>query len=148
MGTSGFRSHLARVRYALRLAFTEDHPPQLIAVSFAIGVFVTTLPTGGIGIPVLAWVGYRFDWANRLALFAAVVVLNPLVKGGVYVLSVVIGIQLVGPLPDGTDLELGWDVGAGVLVRLLVGNAVLAVGLAVVGYFVAYRTAHTVHQRR
>lgn len=148
MGISGLTNHLSRARYALRLAFTEDHPPKFIAVSFAIGVFVTTLPTFGIGIPLLAWIGYRFEWANRLALFAAVVILNPLVKSGVYVLSLLIGVQLLGPLPGNTPIELEVDVGASVLVRLLVGNAVLAIAFTIVGYLVAYRTAHAVRLRR
>ena len=117
-------------------------------MSFAIGVLVTTLPSFGAGIPVLAWIGYRFDWANRLALFAAVVVLNPVVKGGVYVLSLLVGIQLLGPLPDDVPVELGWDAGAEVVLRLLVGNAVLAVCFAIVGYALAYWMAHALENRR
>lgn len=148
MGTSRFASHLERVRNALRLAFSEDHPPHLIAVSFALGTFVTTLPTFGAGIPVLAWIGYRFTWANNLAFFAAVATLNPLVKGGVYVVSFFIGVQLLGPVPGITSVDIGVDAGTEVLVRLLVGNVILAIGFALVAYVVAYRTVHAVRQRR
>lgn len=65
---------MERARVALRVAFSENHPPHLIAVNFAFGMFVTTLPNLGAVVPVLAWIGYRFDWASRLAFFAAVVI--------------------------------------------------------------------------
>lgn len=146
MDTSRFEGHVERVRDALRLAFSEDHPPHLIALSFAIGIFVTTLPTLGAGIPVLAWIGHRFAWANKLAFFAAVAILNPLVKTGVYVASFFVGVQLFGPVPGASRADIGVDAGAEVLVRLLAGNAILAIGFAVVGYLVAYRTSRAVRQ--
>ncbi|MFU8867888.1 DUF2062 domain-containing protein [Natronococcus sp.] len=137
-----------RVRSAFRVAFSEDHPPQWIAGSFALGIFVTALPTLGAGLPVLAWASHRFVWANKGAFVAAVATLNPLVKGGVYAVSMLIGIQLLGPVPGPTHVDIGLDAGTDVLVRLLVGNVVLALGLTVVGYAVAYRTAHAVRRSR
>ncbi|MDG5821225.1 DUF2062 domain-containing protein [Natronococcus sp. A-GB7] len=137
-----------RVRSAFRVAFTEDHPPQWVASSFAFGIFVTALPTLGAGLPVLAWASHRFVWANKVAFVAAVAVLNPLVKGGVYAGSLLIGIQLLGPVPGPGHVEIGLDAGTDVLVRLLVGNVILALGLTVVGYAVAYRTAHAVGRKR
>lgn len=139
--------YFARVREALRLAFAEDHPPHLVATSFAVGLFVTTLPSLGAGVLVLAWVGYRFEWASNLAFFAAVAILNPLAKGGVYLASFVVGTRLLGPVPGATRVDVGLDAGVEVLVRLLVGNAVLAVCLALVGYVVAYRTARAARRR-
>jgi uncharacterized protein (DUF2062 family) len=133
---AGYRT---RVRAKLRAAFAEDHPPHLIAVSFAVGVFVTALPSLGTGLFVLAWVGYQFAWANRLALLAAVAVLNPLAKSSVYAASFLTGTVLLGPIPGVSRADLGLDAGIDVLVRLLVGNAVVAVVLAVVGYVVAHR---------
>lgn len=148
MATSRVAGHVERVRGALRAAFAEDHPPRLIAASFAFGMFLTALPNLGAVVPVFAWIGYRFEWASRLALSAAVLILNPLTKGGVYVVSFLVGVQLLGPIPGITRADVGFDAGTDVLVRLLVGNVVLAVGFAVVSYVVAYRTARTVRQRR
>lgn len=148
MGTGRLTGHLRRVRNTLRLAFAEDHPPRLIAASFALGLFVTTLPTLGAGIPVLAWIGYRFEWANRLALFSAVVVLNPLAKAGVYVASFVVGVRLLGPVEGVTHLDVGLDAGADVLVRLLVGNVLLAVVFTVAGYVLVYKVTRSVHRRK
>lgn len=148
MGTSRVAGHVERVRGALRVAFAEDHPPQCIAASFAFGMFLTTLPNLGAVIPVFAWIGYRFEWASRLAFFAAVAILNPLTKGAVYVASFLVGVRLLGPIPGITRADIGLDAGADVLARLLVGNVILAAGLTVVSYVVAYRAARTVRQRR
>ncbi|MFC4438644.1 MULTISPECIES: DUF2062 domain-containing protein [Natrialbaceae] len=148
MDTSRFRSPLTRVRDALRAAFAEDHPPRFIAGSFALGIFVTTLPTLGAGLPVLAWAGHRFEWANKSAFVAAIAVLNPVVKGGVYVASFLIGTHLLGPIPGISHHDIAIDAGADVLVRLLVGNVLLAIGFTVVGYVVASRTAHAVRRHR
>jgi len=75
----------------------EDHPPHHVAVSFAIGIFVTALPSLGTGLVVLAWVGYQFAWANKVALGAAIAVLNPLAKSSFYAASFVTGTALLGP---------------------------------------------------
>ncbi|ELY55456.1 hypothetical protein C491_17122 [Natronococcus amylolyticus DSM 10524] len=148
MNSSWVTRPVLRVRSAFRVAFTEDHPPQWIASSFALGIFVTALPTLGTGLPVLAWASHRFVWANKIAFVAAVAVLNPLVKSGVYAGSLLIGIQLLGPVSGSSNVDIGLDAGADVLVRLLVGNVILAVALMIVGYAVAYRTAHAVRRRR
>jgi hypothetical protein len=135
--------YVARVRDALRLAFAEDHPPHLVATSFAVGLFVLTLPSLGAGVLLLAWIGYRFEWIHNFAFVAAGAVLNPLVKGGVYLASFAVGVWLLGPVPGATRADIGVDAGVEVLVRLFAGNAVLAVGFALLGYVVAYRTART-----
>lgn len=148
MVTSRVAGRVERIRSALRVAFAEDHPPGLIAASFASGIFLTTLPNLGAVVPLFAWVGYRFEWASRLALSAAVLILNPLTKGGVYVVSFLVGSRVLGPIPGVSRTDIGFDAGAAVLVRLLVGNVILAVGFAAVSYVVAYRTATAVHRRR
>lgn len=136
-----------RARGALRTAFSEDHPPKQIAASFAVGVFVTALPTLGTGVIVLGWIGYRFEWANRLALVASVAILNPMAKGAVYVASYATGVALLGPVPGATRADIGLDAGVEVVVRLLVGNAVLAAAFAVVGYVFALRAVHAYRRR-
>ncbi|WP_123537927.1 DUF2062 domain-containing protein [Halosimplex salinum] len=148
MGTSRVAGHVERVRGSLRVAFSEDHPPRLVAVCFAVGIFLTALPNLGAVVPVFTWVGYRFQWASRLALLAAVVLLNPLTKGGVYVASFFVGVRVLGPIPGVTRADVGLHAGVDVLARLLLGNVILASGFAVVSYVVAYRTARRVRQRR
>lgn len=146
------------VRARLRATFMQDHPPHLIGVSFAIGVFVTTLPTLGTGVLALAGLAYRYSWANRLALFAAVVILNPVVKGGVHAMSIALGTLLLGPVPElagpersvngGAFSSISATIGRELLARLLVGNVVLAFTFALAGYVLAFHGATTVGRYR
>ena len=125
------------IRARLRAAFSVTHPPHLTGVSFALGLFVLALPNLGVGLVVLAAIGYHFHWANPLALSAAAIVLNPLVKGGVFVASFVLGSMVLGSVPGVSDGDVSLFAGVHVVVRLLVGNLIIAVVLAVVGYFLA-----------
>lgn len=149
MATSQPASYVERVRGALQLAVSEDHHPHQIALSFAFGLVLTTLPNLGVSILALIWVGRRFSWTSKLAFVAAITVMNPIVKGAVYTVSILLGIKLLGPIPGVSSIskiDIGLDAGTGVLSRLLLGNVLLAVGLALVGYVVVYLTAHEVRQ--
>jgi uncharacterized protein (DUF2062 family) len=149
MAWGWIRGYVGAVRTQLRAAFAQDHPPRFIGASFAISVFVTTLPTLGTGVLVLVAIGYRYAWANRLALSAAVVVLNPVVKAGVYAASFAVGTFLLGPIPVGpADFERALAEGGRILVRVLIGNAVLAVVFALVGYVFAFYGARSIRRYR
>jgi len=138
------------VRVELRKSFVERHTPEEIAGSFAVGTFVTALPTLGTGLAVLAAIAYVSEKVNRIALFAAVLVFNPAVKSGVYAASFTVGVSILGPV-EGVSLEgiSPATAGPSALARLLLGNLLLAVALTVPSYFavrrfaVAYRTDRT-----
>ncbi|WP_436902764.1 DUF2062 domain-containing protein [Halovenus halobia] len=141
MELTRFGGHLQRMQRRLRGALAEDHPPRVVARYFAAGIFLTTLPSFGLILPVLTWVGARFDRANRLSLLAAMAIMNPLAKGTVYVGSFLLGVQLLGPVAGSSAAEIGFDAGRVVITRLLVGNLVLAVVFGAVAYLLAYQTA-------
>jgi len=147
MRSSRLGGQLSRLQARLRAAFAEDHPPRAIARYFAAGIFLTTLPSLGLVIPVLAWIGARFERADRLALLAAMTIMNPLAKGTVYIAGFLLGVQLLGPVAGAGQADIGLDAGRAVLTRLLVGNLVLAAVFAAVAYLFAFRTA-TVYRRR
>lgn len=142
VGQSRLVAYRERVQNALRAAFDRDHPRQFTAASFAFGLFVIALPNLGLGIGVLAAIGYRCEWADPVALGAAVVVLNPLVKGLVYVASFAVGTMLLGPV-SGASGRVGLDAGPAVLARLLLGNLVVALLVATAGYAVAVHAVDT-----
>lgn len=129
--------HGRRIQTRLREAFRRDHPPEQTAASFAVGLFLTALPNLGASVVVLGVIGRRIERANSLALFGAVAVMNPLAKGTVYVLSFLLGAVILGPVPGVTTADIGLSAGRDVLVRLLLGNAVLAVAFAAIGYGIA-----------
>jgi uncharacterized protein len=141
-----------RVRRELTSAFQEEHTPHELGTSFSIAVFVTAMPTGGLGIPLLAGLAAWRPWVNKPAMIAAVALLNPLVKPAVYVASY----QLGGAVLSTRDLESddpfttsgAITETAGIAIRqLLVGNLLLAASLSVFGYALIVRLTK-VHRRQ
>lgn len=137
-----------RFQARLRRAFMQEHPPHQTALSLSLGLFLMALPNLGVSVLLLGAIGYRYERINRLALLAAVMVLNPLAKGTVYILSFGIGSAILGPIPGVSASDVSLSAGADVLTRLLVGNVLFAAGLAAVGYGMALYGVHTVKGRR
>ena len=137
-----------RVRDAIEASFDDDQPPEQIAGSFAIGVFLTTLPTLGGNLVLMVILASRVAWINTVALFSSGIVINPLVKWGIYAVSIPLGISLLGPIDGGVALELSLSGNRPLLIRLVVGTALLAVVATAISYglvrrmVVAYRRRH------
>lgn len=137
-----------RVKERLVTAFVEKHTPQEVAFSFSLGVFITALPTLGTGVLAFFVLAFLFERLSKIALFASVVILNPAVKWGVYGTSYSLGRLLLGPVPgvsfESVSLSLGFDV----LVRLWLGNLILATVFAVIAYFAGLRIVLEFRQRK
>lgn len=148
MGTGRARGRalLARLRREIDASLEEDHTPRQVAASFALGVFITALPTLGLGLILFVVVAALVASVSKIALFASVLVLNPVVKWGVYAASFWLGSYLLGPVPGVGLSGVSLDAGPAVVHRLLLGNLVIAVVLTVVAYVGAYRL--TVGYRR
>ncbi len=129
-----------RIRSEIYSSFTEESTPRQVAGSFAIGTFITMMPTLGAGVLVFFVLIYLFDWINKIALFASVLVFNPVVKWGVYAASFALGFALLGPVEgfgvgDVPSLGEGNDI----IIRLLVGNTLLAIIATILAYIFSYR---------
>ncbi len=132
--------YTTRVRAEIYRSFTEEYTSREVAGSFALGTFITMLPTLGVGVLVFFILSYLFDWINKIALFASVLVFNPVVKWGVYAASFTLGFALLGPVDGfGVGDTPSLQEGNAILIRLLVGNTILAIIAAVFAYIVAYR---------
>lgn len=140
------RRLLARVRREIHDALRETHTPRQVAASFALGVFITALPTLGTGVLLFFAIAYLISSVSRIALFASVIVLNPVVKWGVYGGSFWLGSELLGPVSGISVTQISLAAGPQIVERLVVGNLILAVLFTVVAYFVGYR--FTVEYRR
>lgn len=140
-------AYVGRVTSALEDAFAEDHPPNDVAASFAIGVFITSLPTLGTGLLMFVALAALFDRISKLALLASVVVLNPVVKWGVYAVSFWLGVRFLGPVPGATPSDISFSAGPEIVLRLLVGNLILSVIFTVVGYLLALRLVRSIRKR-
>lgn len=135
-----FRRYSNRVRAELHNSFTQEYTPREIAGSFALGTFITMLPTFGTGVLVFFVLLYLFERLNKIALFASVLVFNPVVKWGVYAASFALGFLLLGPVEGfGVGDTPSFTDGSEIIVRLLVGNTILAVIAMVLAYIGAYR---------
>lgn len=130
------RTYVDRARKELRRSFTEEYTANQIAGSFALGTFITMLPTWGTGLLVFFVLAYLFSWINRVALFASVIVFNPVVKWGVYAASIALGFFLLGPVDPTTDPSAA--TAQALVIRLLVGNIILAIIATVISYIVVY----------
>jgi uncharacterized protein (DUF2062 family) len=136
-----------RIRSELEQVVAEETPSNDIAASFAVGSFVTMLPTLGTGVAVIAAIGAVSSRMNTPAMFSSVVVFNPFVKWGVYAGSFSLGSFLLGPIPGVTTAELSLSAGPDVLTRLLLGNFLLAVVAAGCGYWAVARFVRSYHRR-
>jgi uncharacterized protein (DUF2062 family) len=133
------RSSLGRAKTLLWRAFSEDHTTEEVAQSFSLGVFITMLPTLGTGFIAFVVLASFVDRLSKLALVASAVVFNPVVKWGVYGLSVGLGFFLLGPVEGVSMSEVSLAAAPEVVIRLVVGNTILAIVAAVPSYFVAHR---------
>ena len=133
--------YVERIREELRKTFAEEHTPRELAGSFSIGAFITMLPTLGGGLLAFVVIAFLFDRVSKIALFASVVVFNPVVKWGVYVASFTLGVLLLGPV-EGVGLgDVSLSAGPEIVARLVVGNLILAVIATVISYVAVYRLA-------
>jgi uncharacterized protein (DUF2062 family) len=144
---ASLRTVATELRLELEAALEGEYTPRQVAGSFALGVFITALPTLGVGVLAFLVIVWLFASVSKLALFASMIVLNPAVKWGVYGASFWLGSALLGPVGGIGPAAVSLSAAPEVVLRLLVGNLILAVILTVVGYAVAYRLT-AAYQRR
>ena len=135
-----------RVRRELTAAFREEHTPHQVAISFAIGIFVTSLPTGGVGIGLFFVFASLWSWISKPAIFASVAVLNPFVKPVVYVSSFQLGGLVLGTSPF-HSATVSTEAAREAVQQLLVGNVIIGVALSGLGYLLMFHLTRA-HRRR
>ena len=140
---------LTEVKDRLITAFVEKHSSHEVAFSFSLGVFITALPSLGTGLIVFVILGFLFDRISKIALFASVVVLNPVVKWGVYAASYSLGRFILGPAPgvSFTTADISLSAGPDILARLWLGNLILATLFSIIGYALALRIVNEFRRR-
>ncbi len=141
------RTLLDRARAELHRSFTEEHTSEETAGSFSLGVFITMLPTLGTGLIAFVVLAWAFDRVNRIAMFASVIVFNPVVKWGVYGTSFALGTAILGPVPGVTPASVSLSAGPAIVARLVLGNVILALVAAAVSYVAAHRVV-VAYERR
>ena len=142
------RRVVTEVHDEVREALGKQHTPKQVAYSFALGVFITALPTLGTGVLAFFVIAYLFESISKVSLFASVIVLNPIVKWGVYGTSFWVGSSILGPVEGVTPADVSLSAAPDIVARLLVGNLLLAVVFTAVAYVGAYRLTVEYRRRR
>lgn len=119
--------------------------PQTVAGSFAVGTFVSILPTPGLNIALLALLGARFKGLNKAAMLAAVGVWNTLVVAPLYALSFQIGEWLFGLTPVTLGTAPLPQALLSISKSFLVGNVIIAAAITAVSYILV-KTAVQLYQ--
>lgn len=111
------------------------HSPKAIAAGFAIGTFIGILPTPGLNILIGLLVVFLLPRISKIALFAAIILWNPIVSAPSYWLSYKIGAYLFAGAPVVKyNIEiLNWAYEFSR--RFLVGNVIVATTFSVISYF-------------
>ena len=141
MNHDRFDRYVERIRAKLHSAFAEEHTPKEVAGSFALGTFITMLPTLGTGLLLFVVIVAVSEQVSKLAMFASVLVFNPIMKWGVYVASFALGTFLLGPVEGVSMADISLGAGPEIVARLLLGNLILAIVAAVVSFPVVHRLA-------
>ena len=129
----GIRQHFHEV-------MKEHTSPHSIAMGFAIGTLINTLPTPGFNILLGVIAILLYKTINKISVFRAMAILTPFTPL-VYVLSYRIGSYLFGSFPE-MEYSLG-IIGQlfNLTGRFLAGNVILAVSLSVLSYFAVRKIA-------
>jgi len=130
-----FRKYKEKLKHHFHEVMKEQTSSHSIAMSFAIGTFISILPTPGFNILIALLVALTYERVNKLSLFFALAFWNPITLIPMYALSLKIGNILFGPLPvveyDIAFLDQIFNFSR----RFLIGNVILAGFTALVSYF-------------
>lgn len=106
--------------------------PKSIALAFAIGTFISVLPTPGLNIPLATLLASSFKQLNRAGLLAAVAVWNALVVAPIYALSHKVGSFVAPSLPALQNQPEN----ASFFIGFLVGNILLTIVITGLSYII------------
>ena len=138
---------LAQLTAQAKALFQADVSPAKLAQGFALGTFISILPTPGLNILLATALLGLFKELNRMALFTALTVWNTLVVAPLYALSGKLGALLfTTKLLQGIGIFIDAYLSPKVA-HFIVGNVTLAVMITAVSYLLV-QTAVSLHQQR
>lgn len=145
------RSRLYRIyRYAYLTFVRKNKSPERVGRGAGLGIFIAVFPTFYFG-PVLAVAAAGLLGANRAAALAGMLITGP-VMAFIWTICVVVGNWLVRPERRiGRALIEQHDTQAVLerfLTTFLLGNVVVGLGLALVGYAVVWWLGQRHYQRK
>lgn len=119
-----------------------------IALGFAIGTFISIIPTPGFNILLGLLVVLIYEKVNKFSLFGAMAFWNPLTLAPIYLLSYEIGNFLFGSLPVVKYNIVLLDQIYNFSRRFLVGNFILAIIISALSYYIVKKVVYLYKKRR
>lgn len=137
-----YRGLRLKISAELKKAFDEDHTPREIGLSFAFGIFLTVIPTLGLGLLVFLALIRLTDRVSRLALMSTVIIVNPFVKPVFHLASLSIGSIITGKTISGNTDPYS------LLVMLYTGSFVIAVISALLSYILVVKAVEKYREKQ
>ena len=140
-----------RIKKAIKDHFIEiihlQISPHSIASGFALGTFISVLPTPGFNIILGIIVTLIFSRINKFSLFGAILLWNPFTAAFIYPTSYAIGNNIFGTLPA-VDYQLTFfDYLLRFSRRFIVGNLILASSTALASYGITRLAAEIIQHK-
>jgi uncharacterized protein len=143
-----FKRYYEKVKNHFLEVLKVKTSPHEIALGFAVGTFVSVLPTPGLSILLAFLITLIFPKLSKLSLVGALIVWNPLVSSPLYYLSYRIGAWIIGGEPVIRFDVVFWDHVYNLTRRYLVGGTIVAFFSAIASYFVVRILAKIYYSRK
>ena len=142
------RKYYDKVKAHLLEVLRVKTSPHSIGLGFAIGTFVSVLPTPGLSVLLGFLITLAFPKVSKISLAAALIIWNPLVSLPLSFLSYRVGAWIIGGEPvvrfDVVFLNHAYNLTR----RYLVGGAVVAFFSSIVSYFVVRVLANLYYSKK
>lgn len=135
-----------RVKRYLKEVMSESTSDHDIALSLAIGSFITITPHPGLSIIFLLIVAFVYKKANKLALFGSMIIWNPLTVAPIYFAGYQIGEEIIGSTPQILFQSSWLNSSYYFFIKLFSGVVILAFFIAILMYFLT--RAYIIFYRR
>jgi len=131
-----YHNYKKKIKKHFHEVMKEQKSSHSIAFGFAIGTFITILPTPGFNILMAFLIALVYEKVNKISLFFSLAIWNPFTLIPMYALSLKIGNLLFGPLAV-VEYDLSFfDMVFNYSRRFLIGNVILATFTALASYFI------------
>ncbi len=135
-----------RIKRYLKEVMSESTSDHDIALSLAIGSFITITPHPGLSIIFLLIVAFIYKKANKLALFGSMILWNPLTVAPIYFAGYKIGEEIIGSTPQILFQSAWLNSSYYFFIKLFSGVVILAFFIAILMYFLT--RAYIIFYRR
>ena len=132
--------------YFWDVAAIKTHPHE-IALGFAVGVFISTMPTPGFNL-LLGFISLFFIRMNKIALLAGIAFVNPFLTPFIYATELQIGRVFFSYAPLAGVPWYAWENLLANVKPFYFGAFILATWVAIISYLVVYLLVYMYQMRK